>query len=228
MNVAAFAVAGIFSSHVTSTTNLVLLRNQTCGSWQWPTVETLDPVESVGNNLKNIRTLIPGWSAYYTELLRRSRRDVTYVRSCYEDTPDLASPDCQQYITQQIPYKTEENVSCPFDNGLCMSAAVQTESDPILSDTDLGINTAKADRVAYRRKMTCSVLYTDGYTSNSVSPLLPGDTYVDGAYPYSNNTYFYYGPNVQAPIFSAENYTIVYSNYSDSRATLLDNGYDIS
>lgn len=228
MNVAAFAVAGIFSSHVTSTTNLVLVRNQTCGSWRWPAVETLNAVESVGINLKDHSTLALGWSAYYSELLRRSRRDVTYARRCYDDTQNSPSPDCQLYITQQIPYTTEENAPCPFDNGLCLSPAVQTESHHIFSDTDLGINTAKADRVAYRRKMTCSVLYTEGYTSSSVTPLLPGDTYVEGAYPYSNNTYFYYGPNIEPPTLSAANYTAYYSNYSASRATLLNNGYGIS
>lgn len=144
-------MAGIFSSHVTSTTNLVLLQNQTCGSWRWRAVETLNAVESVENNYKDVSTLLPGWSAYYTELLHRSRQDVTYVRSCYNGTQYSPSPDCQKYVTQQIPYTTEENVPCPFDNDLCMSPAIQMESDPIFSDTDLGINTAKADRVVYRR-----------------------------------------------------------------------------
>lgn len=74
----------------------------------------------------------------------------------------------------------------------------------------------------------CSVLSTVGYTSSSVTPLLPGDTYVEGAYPYSNNTYFYYGPNVRPAAISAANYTVSYSNYSNNRATQVDNGYDIS
>lgn len=229
LNIAAFSVAGIFSSHVNSISNRVLLQNQTCGSWRWQAVETLDAAGAMENNFDDFNALIPGWSAYYTDLLRTSRRDVTYARSCYDNTLNTLSPDCQVYITQQLPYMTNENAECPFDHALCLSPAVQVESDPVFSDIHLGINTAKADRVAYRRRLTCSVLTTDGYTSSSVTPLLPGNDRLDGESPYSKRTNFYYGPMIQPQSVTAVNFTNFYRSLPVSRITQqMGNGYEIS
>ena len=226
-NIAAFAVASIFSSNVTSTKNFVLLKGQQCGSWRWQAVEALSAAGDSANNPASTASLVPAWSAYYTDSVQASRESLSYGRNCYVDYENPF--DCQNYITQKLPFTTRGDAECPFGEGLCADSSLEIDSDYLYSDTHLGLNTGGSDRVAYRRKMTCSVLGTDGYASSSVAPMLPSDTNSDGAYPYSNNTFFYYGPTYQQKMDGRVNYTQFYSNYSHSRATFgNDKDYDIS
>ena len=227
VSLAAFAVASLFSSHVTSAENFVLLKGRQCGSWRWQDVEVLSAAGGGASNAGDIASLTPAWSAYYTESSQASRESLVYAGNCYVDFDNPS--DCQNFITQQLPFRLIRDAKCPFSNGLCANSSLEIDSDYLYSDTHLGLNTAQSDRIAYRRKMTCSVLGTDGYTSSSIAPMLPSDPGADAAYPYSNNTFFYYGPTSQPKIYGQANYTQFYSNYSHSRATIgNDKDYDIS
>lgn len=220
LDIAGFTIAGIFSSHITSTNNYVLLRPQHCGNWLWSDVEGLDSQEANSLTGDNFASRLPPYIAYFADLLQDAKQSLTYARSCYGDqgrSPN-SMPECQAYMTRKLSSSATANVSCPFGGSLCASPGLELESGYVLSDVDLGMNTHKKDRVAYRRKLTCSVLSLAGYTTTGVQNKLVDD---DGgtsnaAVPYSKNTYFYYGPDFEAAVFETnKNWTAAFSNYTN-------------
>ena len=96
----------------------------------------------------------------------------TYSRACYGSTQNLLQ--CAQYPKQQLPWKVNQNATCPFKNGICIyggSSAYEMDTGYIDSHEALGINAPKFERVQYRKVSTCKLL------SHPLPPL-----------------YFYYSP----------------------------------
>lgn len=164
-NVVAFAVAAIFSSEVTKATGKsVIIQSPDCGSLSFDEVD--DNTDS-----------------YATAWLNETTEAATYARNCYVD--DANGLRCNRYVQTKIPWKTNVNASCPFDNELCFfgkTGAMEMDTGPIDSHLALGVNVPKEYRVTYRKVSTCSPIKTpQKYLSiwNETNPraIAYGDTY---------------------------------------------------
>jgi hypothetical protein len=190
----AFALAGLFSSRVATTSDEVLVRSSYCGTFKFPDVELADYNES-------------SWdSANAHEMNRRARAiwSTTYSRQCYVDS---SATGCDIFVKQQIKSDVDRTVSCPFAEGVCRNPSegvVRVDSGPVYSDTDLGINTHRRDALIYRRAMTCAPLdsYNFSEWKNGTNEDLPGDKF----------KYYYYGGLLNETDYS-HNYTYVYDQY---------------
>lgn len=148
----AFAVAGIFSSKIaTSTGTEVLIASSNCGylnSSRDPQFETMNSV------------LFP----YQTQ---RKKAFVTYSQQCYSDLPSTA--DCGLYVQKRLPTMVDRNASCPFDKELCSSQWDNLRLDTGLLDSNdhFGFNTPPKDRFQFRRVLSCAPLATEGFTNRT-------------------------------------------------------------
>ncbi|KAB5576202.1 hypothetical protein GE09DRAFT_1094965, partial [Coniochaeta sp. 2T2.1] len=84
-----------------------------------------------------------------------------YERQCYAGVTNSA--DCLTLPTRRLNW-TMQDAACPFtDAGLCIRAnntPVSLDTGCIDSNNQLGINAPLADRVKYRKLMTCSPMQT--------------------------------------------------------------------
>ncbi|KAI9812584.1 MAG: hypothetical protein M1827_004573 [Pycnora praestabilis] len=221
LHLIAFVVAGIFSSRVATTTGEVLIRGGQCGIWN-------DPNFDAYVNTETTVTARADYEANYRNDLSLSSN---YVQSCYNTTSSLAdsSTDCNVYAKTKISWSTVYNASCPFAPEMCAgpaNGAIALDTGILDSDKDLGINAPPEDRVTYRRRMTCTPLITEGFTSDWEDA-----NYNSSGRPDNGTTgfdipagvkYFYYGPQVD--YFEDNNYTSWISNFSVAGLVLLPEG----
>lgn len=145
-------LAGVFSSEVTKAAgNETLIRSSDCGFLNFTgnagTQQSLAATNSVDVNDTLAAT--------------------TYSRACYGSTQNLLQ--CTRYPQQQLPWKVNQNASCPFTNDLCIygdSSAYEMDTGHIDSHQALGINAPNSERVQYRKVTTCKLYF-------SVSCLVP-------------------------------------------------------
>jgi hypothetical protein len=147
---AAFGVASIFSSNVTSETlNQVLLKGTRCGSTD----------ENKATVYKQLTLLLPDHAEKATKFLN-------YGMNCY--TNNTHTDGCNTYIKPRLSLISSRNIPCPFGAGICKS-----DGDNLMMDTgrldsleDLGINTAPEHRFQIRMVHQCAPLKTEGYTKD--------------------------------------------------------------
>ena len=138
-----FIVAGILSSFVVSGLNIdILAWSNLCGLF----------IPSDFNTRRHHT-----FNMYASTL--------AYSRSCYT-TMEPNAEQCSVFATERLPFNVTYNVTCPFGNYMCK----RTANGPISLDTGmldshemLGINARPVDRVALRKKTTCSPITTDGF-----------------------------------------------------------------
>ncbi|KAK0509919.1 hypothetical protein JMJ35_007313 [Cladonia borealis] len=188
--IAAIGIAGLFSSRIVITDHSVLVRSNKCGSWPLP--DEFTPSNS--NNFSVPPDVFQEQESYAIN----SRQDLTgslaYVQDCYP----VAGPGCENYIVGALNQTITWNASCPFDESLCLTDAIEIITGFIDSAIDL-------------------VLSTDStFATSKVGPD-PNDA----AYPDDDEMYFWYGPDKQG-----DNYTMNFSNYTTNGA--YDYWYDLS
>jgi hypothetical protein len=145
---AAFGVASIFSSRVTSeTVNEVLLKGTRCG--------TIEPSKGAEKDLLTI--LMP----YYSE---SANRHLVYGQNCYTNLT-THTDGCNLYIKPQLPLFSDRNASCPFGDGICKSETGNLVLDTgyLDSNTDLGINAPQEERFQVRFVHQCAPIKTQGH-----------------------------------------------------------------
>ena len=196
--IAAFGVAGLFSSRIVISDQAVLVRSDVCGPWPLSDQFTK-------TNFNNFNNTTPAMLQEQESYAINSRQDLTgslaYVQGCYP----VADRECEDYIVAALNQTINWNASCPFDDSLCLTEAIEIDTGYIDSAIDLGINAKPADRVWYRKIISCAVLSSDSpYATSDVGPD-PDDT----AYPDDDEFYFYYGPDNQG-----DNFTTSFSNYT--------------
>lgn len=148
--IGSFAVAGIFSSKIaTSTGTEVLVSSEHCGY--------MDEVHSTATQ-------------YLTILAPYGRKRATdsdnYAQNCYTNT---SSPEgCRMYVKKQLPWTSNRNASCPFPKEICKNEYNNLELDTgfIDSNDHLGINAPPDQRMGYRTVFRCAPLAVDNYTTN--------------------------------------------------------------
>lgn len=151
---AAFAVAGIFSSRVTQAGAEVLVAPGICG---WLS------------------------SDYHPDVVLRSiaRDSFTYARTCYltdsaddrndDDNSGGQSRSCRQFSQSQIGQReVNTTVPCPFTNAsYCnVESAFQLDTGLISSNKDLGINTPGNEQLWYRKKIVFTPINLKGHVSD--------------------------------------------------------------
>lgn len=199
VHIAVFAVAGIFSSHVTTTNSEALIRSSHCGSWPTDMIKRLHSPNGGA---------FDAFLAWSIDTRHETSLSFNYARSCYNTTP--FSTDCNTYVRRRLNSTVDLDADCPFFAGMCLNAsskAIQLDTRFIDSHSDLGINAPKDNRITYRRVMTCAPVETEGFTSSTVGPR------TDVSVSDINNTYLNYGPQL-AGDHVATNFTYTYSNWT--------------
>lgn len=187
LNLVLFSVAGVFSSEITKAAgNETLVRSPNCGQ--------LDLNGTAGSQQ----------AAYRAIDVNDNLAATTYSRACYANTQNILQ--CNQYIRQQLPWKSDRNATCPFSADLCVygsTSAYEMDSGLLDSHDDLGMNAPKSDRIQYRKVTTCSPIQTPGFTTmmNVTDPNDPayGDLLQQFAY---------------GELSGVSNYTFTYNTHS--------------
>src|ERR1700722_3546927 len=168
LQLAIFTAAGLFSSHLASSSDEVLVRSPYCGYIQSP--DSIDHLDASGEE-----QVADFFIARRTAALWSSN----YAQNCYQ-TNSTAS-DCNIFAVPRI-QTTSAVTSCPFAQGTCIedAGALQISTESINSDIHLGINSRRKHSIDYRRITTCAPLRTDGFTEWNLGEFLN----------------FYYGPQL--------------------------------
>ncbi|KAF2470314.1 uncharacterized protein BDR25DRAFT_343088 [Lindgomyces ingoldianus] len=172
-----FAVAGIFSSRVTTeTANEVLLTGTNCALMGF-------------SGLSNITAFGTVWEPYNSQRVTAS---LARAQQCYNT--GTFSEDCGLYIKPQLSVNITRNASCPFASEIC-----RTQTENIIVDTgymdsheDFGINAPLAERFKFRSVYHCAPIVTEGFSELYNSTNIPGMTfrrYNYGGFAGSNYTF---------------------------------------
>lgn len=159
LNIVFWALASIFSSEVTRAAgNEVLVHSPHCG------------LLTLANNSSLSQ---PNLTSFETLEVNDTLTATTYSQACYGKTHD--SLQCNQYARRSIPWKTNQNATCPFASDLCFygrTAAYEMDTGRLDSHQALGIDARKRDRVQYRKVTTCSPIHTKNYVviTNDTNP----------------------------------------------------------
>ncbi|KAF2757081.1 hypothetical protein EJ05DRAFT_511825 [Pseudovirgaria hyperparasitica] len=181
LHMAAFAVAGIFSSRVTQAGAEVLVAPGTCG---WLSTD-------VGFTYNR-----------YAALRSTARESLTYARSCYSsgESSDDSNDDgeerdrtCRQYSRVQLGNRTIDfDAKCPFDASMCGGEpSMSLDTGYVSSSSDFGINTPNDEEMWLRKVVTWSPLNLTGHVGDpvpasdsdpneTISSYYLGDSIVDG------------------------------------------------
>ncbi|KAF2715314.1 hypothetical protein K504DRAFT_529505 [Pleomassaria siparia CBS 279.74] len=145
---AAFGIASIFSSRVTSeTANEVLLKGTDCGLLDQDKPED-------GSEL--LTTLQP----FYAE---GASRNLGYAQKCYVNQTGVDG--CNLYIKPKLPIFADSNATCPFGDSICKNGTGNLVLDTGYLDSalDLGINAPKSQRFQVRFVHECAPIKTQGF-----------------------------------------------------------------
>jgi hypothetical protein len=196
-HIAAFAIAGIFSSRVAQTNSEVLVKKGFCGVPERP---TKDPSNFTADD----------WAAteaFYLSSQLREQARLSYVRSCYSDDFVQGYSPCSLLAVDRIDSAVSESANCPFAGELCMGGLVyKLDSGFLNSNREFGINAPASDQVYIRLVSTFAPLDATNFTSDWILPpatINPGEAF---------KTYSF-GPRLEEgqPV---SNFTFSYGNYS--------------
>lgn len=141
-------VAGIFSSYIVDSSNLLIrVQSDLCGPFDF----TLENASAgMGNN--------------YTQAVYDLAAPT--VQDCYGDTVS-ASPRCRVYLKPRIAFNVSRG-GCLWDPSLCLDM----ENPTVIMDSGLmdmnsvfGLNLARKDQVLFRKKTSCAILPLENHTS---------------------------------------------------------------
>ena len=177
VNIAAFSLASIFTSAVTTAPGTaVLIRGPSCG-------RVLD-LDALGDQ-----------AASQAKLAGDTYEAATYARQCYQS--ESPGPACGAFPSPRLTYAADGNASCPFVSGLCYfsdTAAFSMDTGLLDSHGDLGVNAPPEHRVQFRRVTTCAPLHPGRWTRIENDTRYGGEViYLEAGpwKPYTNYTFFY-------------------------------------
>ncbi|CZR61302.1 uncharacterized protein PAC_11198 [Phialocephala subalpina] len=147
---AVFSVAGIFSSEISkAVASTVLLTTKNCGFYS---------MTEPGSNSSSAGL------AFDKKLAADLVEAISYAQACYGKNDSV---QCAIYVQQQIKYTIIGNVSCPFDESVCILKGrnvIELDTGLIDSHKDFGVNAPAEWRVSYRRVYTCAPLDIGNFT----------------------------------------------------------------
>ncbi|KAF2115544.1 hypothetical protein BDV96DRAFT_82414 [Lophiotrema nucula] len=181
--VAAFTIAGIFSSRIaTPGGSEVLIAGPNCGQ----------PFGLPGSPAD----LQAGYAG------QRSKAYLNYAQDCYSSTSSSGGGICTSFAKAQIPYTALKNASCPFRGDICRAPNTTIQLDTGFVDTHhhLGLNAPASRRLKFRLLMKCAPLVLEEYAVDY--------TWANGSQVVPYRKYFY-GPSWIGTISMRENYTFI-------------------
>ena len=215
--IAAFGVAGIFSSKISSPDSQVLLvPSDLCGLWPFPWLHLYDSTKESWQDYSRQQIR---YDSNFEELTRKSH---TYTGQCYNSTSQHSYAACLPYGRSRISWSTDLHAACPFSDDICIADAVQFDTGFLNSQTHFGIN-SRDDQVEYRRVMTCAPITTDGHVSDYVDSADLNLTIDLGFATGETFRKYEYGPGLWFP----DNTTFAYSNLSFQYSVGYGDAYEI-
>ncbi|KAE8445219.1 hypothetical protein EG329_013591 [Mollisiaceae sp. DMI_Dod_QoI] len=196
-----FSVAAIFSSEVTKAAgSTALLASKNCGYYSvfGPTRDDITANIALHKNIA-------------ADFLSAT----SYAHACYGKKESL---QCMLYAEQEIGYTVNMNVSCPFDESICLvkgNNSIELDTGLMDSHKDFGVNAPPDRRVSYRKVTTCSPLDITNFTVLENST----DTDPDYRFDPGDPNYRINAAVLQQYIYMGEietesNYTYVYNTES--------------
>ena len=203
--IAAFALAGIFSSRVSSANSeVLLLPNNHCGFWHYPRSRDFDPAKESWPDYTYQKTQ---YTANYNQLVQQSH---VYVSECYNKTIGGQTQACLPFGRDRIGWTTDLNAKCPFSPEMCLTKAISLDTGFIGSRSHFGIN-SHTDEIEYRRVMACAPITTEGFVSGYVDSGELAMAAESGGF-YEHETFLKYSYG-QGTLFT-DNTTYAFSNLS--------------
>lgn len=148
----AFGAAGVFSSHITTLGNEVLLApSPSCGFWV--DHATITNETELADNIAH--------GVFSKNSIRSSSQ---YVKDCLIQSETL--PECRTLKQPKLNWTSATDAPCPFQSGMCLgpeNSSLYLDTGLIDSRDDLGINGQDYNRVQYRKISTCSPITTQDY-----------------------------------------------------------------
>jgi len=191
-----FYVAGLSSSTVIGSSDVVLLRSDRCGwiedfpqmlraftGWQ-PNARQLDVLNAV--------SVHGSWSY---------RRSAAYARACYAEESGSYAAICNTYPSRRLSstFNSSSSGGCPFPGKACTTGLLVMDSGNLDSDRDFGLNAREKDRLFFRRVTSAVPIDTDKYATNWTTPPPELLAKVEDAYPYDVLKLYMLGKNLLAP-----------------------------
>jgi len=197
---ACIALAGVSSSTILDTTNVVvLLSSPHCGKFD---KRGLDAEEIVLNSAKLV--------AYLSYEQEHTSLSSTYARQCYNGTSPPEA--CNGFAVPNITWSTDYHASCPFSEQMCIGAAMAEDTGRLNSNAVFGLNFPVDQQVDFRRLLTCVPIAQDGFVSTLPYTLTTGSNSSAAGLVVENRTanisYYSYGPAVDG-----SNFTILLDSY---------------
>lgn len=124
------------------------------------------------------------WDGYSGKVLTAS---APYALDCYRN--GTLPSRCQIYSRPNIPFSALNN-TCPFNSTMCASQAIAMDSGLLDLNDAFGMNLEMADRVQFRRKVTCAILSLEGHTR--VDKPTQNESYRTGRPPLPNEELLMY------------------------------------
>jgi hypothetical protein len=154
-----FILLSILTSRIIIGRTVVSKVTDTCGIW-----EAKNMLEDTSIYEQN------SWWLAYQEILYNTTMDSdNYVRNCYDKVTLRGFLDCNKFVVRSLPFFTEHDLLCPFEEAACLSAAFVMDSGNI-SFADLGINSKTSKDLVVRRRTTCSVLNEEIFRAGVKGP----------------------------------------------------------
>ncbi|EKG09753.1 hypothetical protein MPH_13186 [Macrophomina phaseolina MS6] len=190
-----FAVAGVFSSKIaTSTGTEVLVSSRYCGV-----------LNTTGVDLVSMAMIMKPY------FVQSTTDAVNYGQNCYTNTSN--SQECRTYVKKQLPWTSNRNASCPFPREMCKNDHSNLELDTgfIDSSDHLGMNGPPEKRVILRSVQRCAPLAIEPFVNK---------TSVRRDDLEANLTRVYLGPTMYAD--ASDDHTLGHWDYSNPNDTSPD------
>ena len=200
-----FLVAGAFSNTLINAGPQVLSRSPFCGFWNQT---YLNITNHSGPNTASVEDLML-WDEAMARLDHDVELSLQYAQSCYFEQ-STGSSNCDTFQSSAQNYTVLHNETCPFAARLCRPevGTLTLDTGLLSTHTDLGINTAEADRLLYRRVSKCTILNDKKEMTGWIPQSNPSE---NGTQPTLEIAYAYFGPSFSKP----DNETYSFSNFAD-------------
>lgn len=170
LSAAWIVIASVIPSRFISTGSDVLLRPSNCGVWpEFPT-----NVTNYGDAVSEAIQYIGAWTGQRVQNMADSSH---LNRYCYGATGTKAPKHCNSPGRRFVDWTFNTTDTCPFGNVSCLSTrSLILDSGFVDSHIDLGINTRKENRIAFRKTLECAIPDLEDYTavfdSNNVTAVI--------------------------------------------------------
>ncbi|KAM7192649.1 hypothetical protein V8F33_008260 [Rhypophila sp. PSN 637] len=161
LNLSLWPIAALFSSQVARADYPVLVSSPNCGHYIDMDMNSSDTQTiPLAHRINTREAAMTRTADEYTQTCHRD--DFFFQTTGHNDSTTPSSPLCRQFTTVRIPWRSDTNASCPFEQKMCLIGTAFGMDTGYLDSHDVfGINTPPDQRILYRQKCVCSSLIED-------------------------------------------------------------------